>query len=86
MGNFTTSLGLTQLVNEPTRETNASQTIIDHIYKNTEENIQRVHVERLCLSDHYAVFCNRKTQSNISKIFTKRLLTDLLRILKKIDS
>ena len=66
-GNFTTSLGLTQLVNEPTRVTNASQTIIDHIYTNTEENIQRVHVERLCLSDHYAVFCNRKTQSNISK-------------------
>ena len=61
-GNFTTSLGLTQLVNEPTRVTNASQTIIDHIYTNTEENIQRVHVERLCLSDHYAVFCNRKTQ------------------------
>ena len=66
-GNFTTSLGLTQLVNEPTRVTNTSQTLIDHIYTNTEENIQRVHVERLCLSDHYGVFCNRKSQSNISK-------------------
>ena len=66
-GNFTTSLGLTQLVNEPTRVTNASKTLIDHIYTNTEENIHRVHVERLCLSDHYAVFCNRKSQSNISK-------------------
>ena len=66
-GNFTSSLRLTQLVNEPTRVANASQTIIDHIYTCTEENIQRVHVERLCLSDHYAVFCNRKTQSNISK-------------------
>ena len=64
-GNFTTSLGLTQLINEPTRVTNASQTIIDDIYTNTEENIQHVHVERLCLSDHYAVFCNRKNQSNI---------------------
>ena len=31
-GNFTTSLGLTQQVNEPARLTNASQTIIDHIY------------------------------------------------------
>ena len=66
-GNFTTSLGLTQLVNEPTRVTNTSQTLIDHIYTNTEENIQRVHVERLCLSDHYGVFCNRKSQFNISK-------------------
>ena len=26
-----------------------------------------MHVERLCLSDHYDVFCNRKSQSNISK-------------------
>ena len=65
--NFTTSLGLTQLANEPTRVTNTSQTLIDHIYTNTEENIQRVHVERLCLSDHYGVFCNRKSQTNISK-------------------
>ena len=66
-GNFTTSLGLNQLVNEPTRVINKSQTLIDHIYTNTEENIQRVHVERLCLRDHYEVFCNRKSQSNISK-------------------
>ncbi|MCG8112744.1 MAG: reverse transcriptase domain-containing protein [Candidatus Thiodiazotropha taylori] len=66
-GNFTTSLGLTQLVTEPTRVTNESQTLIDHIYTNTEENIQRVNVERLCLSDHYAIFCNRKSQSNLGK-------------------
>ena len=26
-----------------------------------------MHLERLCLSDHYGVFCNRKSQSNISK-------------------
>ena len=26
-----------------------------------------MHVERLCLSDHYGVFCNRKSQFNISK-------------------
>ena len=67
-GNFTTSLGLTQIVNEPTRVTNTSQTLIDHIYTNTEENIQHVHIERLCLRDHYGVFCNQKYQSNnISK-------------------
>ena len=59
-GNFTTSLGLTQLVAEPTRVASTSQTLIDHIYTNTEENIQRVHVECLCLSYHYGVFCNRK--------------------------
>ena len=55
-GNFTTLLGLTQLVNEPTRVTNTSQTLIDYMYTNTEENIKHVHVERLCLNDHYGVF------------------------------
>ena len=84
---FTTSLSLTQLVNEHTRAKNASQTIIDHIYTNAEENIQQVHVEGLCLSDHYAVFCYRKSQSNISKNIYQSItvLIDLLRFLKKTD-
>ena len=35
-GNFTTFLGLTQLIDEPTRVTTESQTLIDHIYTNIE--------------------------------------------------
>ena len=45
-GNFTTSLGLTQLISEPTRVTNDSKTLIDHIYTNNENNIQSVNVEK----------------------------------------
>ena len=45
-GNFTTSLGLSQLVNEPTRVTKDSATLIDHIYTNTEENIQNVSAKK----------------------------------------
>ena len=67
-GNFTTSLGLTQLVTEPTRVTKDSKTLIDHIYTNAEENIQRVIVKRLCLSDHYAIFCNRKHKSPVTGV------------------
>ena len=43
---FTTSLGLTQLIDEPTRVTTESQTLIDHIYTNTEENVQCVAVKK----------------------------------------
>ena len=43
-GNFTTSLGLTQLISEPTR-VNDSKTLFDHIYTNNENNIQSVSVE-----------------------------------------
>ena len=57
-GNFTTSLGLTQLINEPTRVTKDSKTLIDHIYTTNEENIRSVKVEKICVSDHYAIFCN----------------------------
>ena len=56
-GNFITSLGLS----EPTRVTNESSTLIDHIYTNNEYNIQNVNVEKLCLSDHYGIFCNRSS-------------------------
>ena len=39
-GNFTSSLGLTQLISEPTRVTQESKTLIDQIYTNNEENTQ----------------------------------------------
>ena len=45
-GNFIMSLGLTQLVSEPTRVTKDSTTLIDHIYTNNEENIQHVSVKK----------------------------------------
>ena len=55
-----TSLGFTQLIHEPTRVTNATSTLIDHIYTSNEENISEAHVAPLGVSDHYAIFCNRK--------------------------
>ena len=58
--NNMTSLGFTQLIHEPTRVTNATSTLIDHIYTSNEENISEAHVAQLGVSDHYAIFCNRK--------------------------
>ena len=66
-GNFTSSLGLTQLISEPTRVTQESRTLIDHIYTNNEETIQCVSVEKMCISDHFAVFCNRKSHTSVCK-------------------
>ena len=58
--NFTTSLGFSQLVYDPTRVTENSSTLIDHIYTNFDENITHVHVCKISISDHYAIFGNRK--------------------------
>ncbi|MCU7800226.1 MAG: hypothetical protein KZQ70_08805 [gamma proteobacterium symbiont of Lucinoma myriamae] len=65
--NLTLSLGLSQMVDEPTRVTENSSTLIDHIYTNIEENITRVTVCKSAISDHYAIFGNRKLNSFIRK-------------------
>lgn len=61
--NFTTTLGLSQLITQPTRVTNSSSTLIDHIYTNYEHNLSKAHVAKIGISDHYAIFCNRKINS-----------------------
>ena len=39
---LTESLGLSQLVTQPTRVTNNSSSLIDHIYSNDEDNLSKV--------------------------------------------
>ncbi|MCG7869794.1 MAG: hypothetical protein JAY74_25915 [Candidatus Thiodiazotropha taylori] len=65
--NFTLSLGLNQMVSQPTRVTSSTCTLIDHIYTNREEHISSVSVSKLTLSDHYAVFGNRKLNNPTHK-------------------
>ena len=79
--NFITSLGFSQLVSEPTRVTDSSSTLIDHIYTNCDENLTQVHVCKISISDHYAIFGNRKL-SNVMKSNTHQTIT-YLRILMK---
>ena len=57
--NLTLSLGLTQLISQPTRVTPSSKTLIDHIYTSNEDNISYVRVNKQTISDHYAIFGNR---------------------------
>ena len=65
--NLTLSLGLTQLISQPTRVTPNSKTLIDHIYTSHEENIASVSVSKQTISDHYAVFGNRKQNHVVHK-------------------
>ena len=62
---LTDSLNLTQLVKKPTRVTATSETLIDHVYSNTQGNIIDVSVPVLAISDHYPVCITRK----LSKAF-----------------
>lgn len=64
---FIDSLGMEQLVNEPTRVTSTSKTLIDHIYTNTKENILEVMVPKIGLSDHFPIFLTRKVNGKSTK-------------------
>ena len=48
---------LEQLINEPTRVTPSSATIIDHIATTSANNITQAGVFETSLSDHFVVFC-----------------------------
>lgn len=55
--NTTSLFGLHQLVQDPTRVTSTSTTLIDHIYTNHASMVSRVSVSKESFSDHYPVFC-----------------------------
>ena len=57
---FISSIGLEQLVNQPTRITKNSKTLIDHVYSSMPETIVRVSVPHIGNSDHFPVFITRK--------------------------
>ena len=53
---FVLSLGLSNLICQPTRVISNSCTLIDQSYTNREDKISCVNVCKLTISDHYAIF------------------------------
>ena len=58
---------LTQFVREPTRVTQTSETLIDHVYSSHPENITDCFVSNLSISDHFPICFSRKINSGIPK-------------------
>ena len=56
-----------QLILEPSRENLRSRTIIDHIATNFEHNFGHHGVIRVCLNDHYLVYCMRKLNGALKR-------------------
>ena len=71
------SFGLTQLISEPTRETENTSTLIDHIAVSNTNNIVESGVVKTAISDHYVVYSVRKYQgaikNNHKHIHTRQL-------------
>ena len=56
---FLSSNGLKQIINEPTRTTTRSSTLIDHILTNSDHILQSGTIP-IGISDHELIFCTRK--------------------------
>lgn len=55
--------GFKQLINESTRDTESTQTLIDHIYTNTIKNVNNSGAIDCDISDHKIIFITRKINS-----------------------
>ena len=53
--------GLTQVIDQPTRSTPTSSSILDHILCNQKDKVYQSGTISLGLSDHCMVFCTRKS-------------------------
>ena len=58
---------LSQLVSEPTRITEISATIIDHVYTNRPENVTECFISHFSISDHFPVCFTRKVNCKVTK-------------------
>ena len=58
---------LTQLITEPTRVTQTSSTLIDHVYNTTPATTAERFVSQISLSDHFPVCFTRKMSRKLSK-------------------
>jgi hypothetical protein len=60
---FLRGQGLTQLITDPTRVTDKTATLIDHILTNSPDKVTQSGVISKAISDHDIIYCTRKAQS-----------------------
>ncbi|XP_060580125.1 uncharacterized protein LOC132736928 [Ruditapes philippinarum] len=65
--NTISTFNLNQLITQPTRVTQTSSTIIDHLYTNQPQNICDIKIPILSISDHFPIVFTRKTKEKIKK-------------------
>ena len=76
---ITQAFNLTQLVDVPTRVTDNTATLIDHVYVTHPEHIQQVSVPKVGLSDHYptCISYRRLSKDSLKKSHTKIYYRDI---------
>ena len=73
---ITSSHGLVQLVSRPTRITDSSATLIDHVYTNNVDNVISCNILTLDLSDHLAIHTKLSLNSNCNRLIIDKQTAD----------
>ena len=74
-----------QLIDEPTRVTLETATIIDHVATTCARNIIKAGVHEVALSDHFMIYCIRKFNGAVEKDH-KMIKTRSMKNFKRMDS
>ena len=61
---FLSTFGISQLIEEPTRKTDKTKSLIDHVLVNTPNKISQFGVIDRAISDHATIYCTRKHQKH----------------------
>jgi hypothetical protein len=64
---------LKQIIDEPTRVTCTSKTLIDHVVVNSEEKISQSGVLPIGLSDHFLIYCTWRKLVEIKAVTIKKI-------------
>ena len=75
MARYCSMYNFTQLIQECTRITNNSKSLIDHIYVNNEQHVKEINVPKMVISDHFAVCMTWKKQGLISVNQAKNIIS-----------
>ena len=90
---FCSLRGLVQLIQEPTRITEKSETLLDHVISNSAQKVSQHGVLKLGVSDHQMIYCTRKSPKTKSfghkyvkirsmKHYSRELFLKKLRLIK----
>ena len=67
---------LEQIITQPTRITETTSTLIDHIYVNTNVNIKNSDVIQWSISDHFPVYAAIETDNNLKNNTNNKILNE----------
>ena len=74
--------GLSQIIDNATRITETTSSLLDHILTNVKDKVSQSDVINIGLSDHQMIFCTRKklkTQNRRKNVYQNMVIKTLLK-------